>query len=393
MHGHGHASADISGSAGRWLTAAAIALGVLTVAGFLFIGFESTPEPTQSGALASKVYEAEVVDVEIGPCAGTQPEDNVECRKVTFRLTAGPDEGEERLQEFPIGPNTRLELQVGDRAVLSYQAGADEPNDYSYADRQRRRVLFVLLIAFAIAVIVLGRWHGVGALVGLGLSLVVILRFILPAVLAGRSPVLVAVIGSAAIAFVALYLANGFSHLTTVALLGTIGALVAIVLLSMLVTAVAHFSGFASDETAILDLFSGKVDVQGLILAGIVLGSLGALDDVTVTQASVVAELHEANPEMDHDELFRSGMRIGRDHVASTVNTLALAYAGAALPTMLLFVLSQQSLGSVANSEIVAVEIVRTLVGSIGIVLSVPLTTWLAARVVRAGAVAQGGDS
>jgi uncharacterized membrane protein len=231
--------------------------------------------------------------------------------------------------------------------------------------------------------VLLGRWHGVGALVGLALSLIVILRFVLPGILAGHSAVVVAVVGAAAIAYLALYLANGVRTLTTVALLGTLGALAATTALSALVSALAHFSGFSTEESAMLEVFSGRVDISGLILAGIVLGSLGALDDMTVTQASAVGELAEANPKISRPELFSRSMRIGRDHVASTVNTLALAYAGAALPTLLLFVLSQQSLGTVANSEIVAIEIVRTLIGSIGLVLSVPLTTWLATLVVN----------
>jgi uncharacterized membrane protein len=222
----------------------------------------------------------------------------------------------------------------------------------------------------------------VGALVGLGFSLAIIMRFVLPGILAGHSAVIVAVIAASAIAYLALYLANGFRPLTTVALIGTLAALAATIALSALVTALAQFSGFSSDETAMLQVLSGRVDISGLILAGIVLGSLGALDDMTVTQASAVGELAEANPEIPRTELFRRSMRIGRDHVASTVNTLALAYAGAALPTLLLFVLSRQSLGTVANSEVVAVEIVRTLVGSIGLVLSVPITTWLATVVV-----------
>jgi uncharacterized membrane protein len=194
--------------------------------------------------------------------------------------------------------------------------------------------------------------------------------------------VLVAVLGSAAVAYVALYLAHGFTPLTTVALLGTLAALALTVMLSVIFTAVAHFSGYASEEAIVLGQLAGAVDINGLILAGIVIGALGALDDVTVTQASAVAELRDANPQMSHRALYRSGVRIGRDHIASTVNTLVLAYAGAALPLLLLFVLSQQSLGAVANSEVIAVEIVRTLIGSIGLVAAVPITTWLAARVV-----------
>jgi uncharacterized membrane protein len=143
----------------------------------------------------------------------------------------------------------------------------------------------------------------------------------------------------------------------------------------------ANLSGFASDEATLLNLESGAIDIGGLVLAGVIIGALGALDDVTVTQASAVWELRAANPALGSRGLFRSGLRIGRDHIASTVNTLLLAYAGASMPLLLFFVISEQSLASVANQEIVATEIVRTLVGSMGLVASVPITTLLAARV------------
>ena len=183
--------------------------------------------------------------------------------------------------------------------------------------------------------------------------------------------------GAAAIAYLALYLSHGFSRMTTVALLGTIAALALTAVLSAIVVGAAGFTGLVSEESSLLTLFEG-IDVRGLLLAGIVLGSAGAIDDVTVTQASAVWELKATNPAMSPSDLFRSGIRIGRDHIASTVNTLLLAYAGASLPLLVLFVLSEQSLGTVANSEVVAVEIVRTLVGSIGLVAAVPFTTWLA---------------
>jgi uncharacterized membrane protein len=381
-HDHGGVDLDVSRRAARTIGIIAISGAVITLIAMLWIGFEGEPEVKDASLLVSKVYEAKVIAVETQPCAGTQPEDDVQCRRVTYRLNDGPHKGEERTQDLP-ETSTSPNLSVGDRVVLSYTPEADPPFDYSFADRQRRNLLFVLLVAFAVAVVLLGRWHGVGALVGLAFSLVIILRFVLPGLLAGHSAVVVAVIAASAIAYLALYLANGIRPLTTVALLGTLAALAATTALSALVTAVAQFSGFSSDDTAMLEVLSGRVDVSGLILAGIVLGSLGALDDMTVTQASAVGELAEANPDMRRSDLFRRSMNIGRDHVASTVNTLALAYAGAALPTLLLFVLSQQSLGTVANSEIVAVEIVRTLVGSIGLVLSVPITTWLATIVVR----------
>ncbi|MCA1727403.1 MAG: YibE/F family protein, partial [Actinobacteria bacterium] len=155
--------------------------------------------------------------------------------------------------------------------------------------------------------------------------------------------------------------------------------------LAALFVALANITGLASEEAALVNFGAAQIDIRGLILAGVVLGGLGAIDDMTVTQASAVWELRAASPGMSDKLLFRAGMRIGRDHVASTVNTLALAYAGASMPLLVLFVLSGQSLAGVANSEVVGTEIVRTLVGSIGLVTAVPFTTWLAARCVPRG--------
>ena len=185
----------------------------------------------------------------------------------------------------------------------------------------------------------------------------------------------------ATIAYIALYLAHGFNTLTTVALLGTLAALALTIAFSAIFTALCHFSGFATEEALVLGQLAQGVDITGLFLAGVVIGALGALDDVTVTQAAAIADI-AADPDMKTRRLYQSGLRIGRDHIASTTNTLALAYAGAALPLLLLLVLSSQSLGTAANSEVVATEIVRTLVGSIGLVAAVPITTWLAVRVI-----------
>lgn len=193
---------------------------------------------------------------------------------------------------------------------------------------------------------------------------------------------LVAIVGASAIAFIALYLAHGFRTMTTVALLGTLGALGLTIALAALFTDLANFSGLATEEALLLRIGDGGFDFTGLLLAGMVIGALGALDDVTVTQASAVSELHATNPDLNRYQLYKAGLRIGRDHIASTVNTLALAYAGAALPLLILLVVSEQSLGTVANSEVIAIEIVTTLVGSIGLVAAVPITTWLATEVV-----------
>jgi uncharacterized membrane protein len=294
---------------------------------------------------------------------------------VDYELSPDQDDG-----SFFVGAPVMAQFVEGDGGQPEiFGVSPESPRlQYSFADFQRRPLLAVLVLLFAAVVVWLGRWRGTAALGGLVASVAILLLFVLPAILDGRSPVLVAVFGSAGIAYVALYMAQGFNRMTTVALIGTVATLLMIALMSAAVVAVAHFTGLVSEESSLLTYFN-SIDVRGLLLAGIVLGAAGAINDVTVTQASAVWELRAANPSMHTSELFHSGLRIGRDHIASMVNTLLLAYAGAALPLVVLFVLSQQSLGSVANSEVVAVEIVRTLVGSIGLVAAVPLTTWLAA--------------
>lgn len=372
----------------RVLGIVAAVSAAVTAAAMVVLGFGTETEPDTGGFLVGTVYEAQVRAAELAPCTGTQASDEIDCRVVTIALRQGPDRGEERTLEFPTGSASSPDLDPGDRIVVSYSEGAEPGFEYQFQDRQRRPVLLWLAAVFAVAVVLLGRLRGLAALAGLAASLLVIGQFVLPNILDGESPVLVSVVGAAAIAYLALFLAHGFTAMTTVALLGTLASLGLTVVLSAVFTNLARFSGFASEDALVLGTLAGTVDVNGLVLGGIVIGALGALDDMTVTQASAVAELREANPSLTRRQLYRSGIRIGRDHVASTVNTLALAYAGASLPLMLLLVLSRQSLGTVANGELVATEIVRTLVGSIGLVASVPITTWLAARVVAQPAAA-----
>ena len=167
--------------------------------------------------------------------------------------------------------------------------------------------------------------------------------------------------------------------MTTVALLGTVGALGVTAILGTIWVRLADFTGLGSEEAFVVQLGAANVDLVGLLLAGIIIGALGALDDMSVTQAAAVEELRRANPTMSRKAVYRSGLRIGRDHVASIVNTLVLAYAGAPLPLLLVFLISNQPPSLVVNSEAIAVEVVRALVGSLGLIACVPLTTWLAA--------------
>ena len=303
------------------------------------------------------------------------------CVKLFFRLSEGPDKGEVRSVElYDIGELPKF--AKGQGVVLSYLPDAAPEFQYSLADRERDWPLVVLALAFAVLVVVQGRLRGLAALAGLVASIGVIVVFVLPALVEGANPVLVAVVASSLIAFLALYLAHGFHPLTTVALLGTLAALVVVVVLSWAFTELTTLSGLVTEDAQYIRAFGGNISFSGLVLAGIILGALGAIDDMTVTQASAVAELRAANPDISYADLYRGAIRIGRDHVASTVNTLALAYAGASLPLLLLFVESNRPLGGVLASEVVATEVVRTLVGSIGLVAAVPITTLLAARLV-----------
>ena len=376
---HAHGSSGVLARKRRTLTIAAGIAAVLLGAGLLLL-WPSTEFESRLGDLGmgSEFYDARVEAISDAPCAGTEEEDDIRCDDITLRLLQGPDRGETTSLNFSSGGVTSPTFDRGDKIVLSRQPDADPGFEYAFADRHRKPVLLVLTVLFAIAVVLLGRLRGLAALAGLIASFVVLLRFILPGILSGDNPLIVAVVGAGVIAFLAIYLAHGFGPLTTVALLGTLAALGVTVAAAQLFVTLANFSGFASEEAIFLNVAQGKIDLTGLTLAGIVIGALGAVDDMTVTQASVVAELYEADPHMSKTRLFSSAMRVGRDHVASTVNTLALAYAGASMPLLVLFVLAQQSLGTVANGETVATEIVRTLVGSLGLVAAVPLTTWLA---------------
>lgn len=318
--------------------------------------------------------QGEVVSVDVGPCPYA-PEDS--CSMVVFLVVGGDYAGSEHSQEFPEHPG-QPEFRVGDRVHLSVIVTDGGPS-FQWADFDRGPLLGALAAAFALFVIALGRFRGVAALFALAISLAILIWFILPAILTGRDAVAVALVGGGAIMLVSLYVAHGYTPMTHAATLGAFGALLLTVALSAAAVTLARFSGLAGDEGLFLVALPG-IDLRGLLLAGITLGALGALDDVTVTQASAVWEVHNANPSLGPVELYRSGLRVGRDHIVSTVNTLLLAYAGASLPLLIIFVLSGASLGVVASSEVVAVELVRTLVGSMGLVTAVPLTTWMASR-------------
>jgi uncharacterized membrane protein len=303
------------------------------------------------------------------------------CVALVVHMADGPRANRDLVQLVPVEPSTPR-FGVGDPVVLSWSGGdPDDPGSYQVVDFQRGGSLWWLAALFAAAVLALGRWRGLAALAALGLSFVVLLLFVLPAILAGHDPLWVAIVGACLIMFAVLYLTHGPSARTSTAVLGTLVSLLLIGGLSAAFTALARLTGLDETTSALIGALGTGVDARGLLLAGVLIGALGVLDDVTVTQTSAVWELHGANPTLGARGLFTAAMRIGRDHVSSAVNTLVLAYAGASLPLMLIFSVSGRGLGDVVTTEEVATEIVRTLVGSIGLVASVPITTAVAAVV------------
>jgi uncharacterized membrane protein len=314
--------------------------------------------------------------------SSAQQQESGTCKKATVRVDTGKDKG--RTFTEIVQPDSSRQLEQGQEVIVAYAPDAPKELQYSVTDVNRRLPMALLAGIFALVVVVVGRMRGLMALISLAISFLILTFFILPAILQGSNPLVVAVVGASAIMLIALYMCHGLSARTSVAVLGTLLSLLLIGLLGSLFIDWAALTGNTDDNTGLIHGLYPSIDMSGLLLAGVIIGSLGVLDDVTVTQTSAVWELHEANPTMGWRGLYRAGIRIGRDHIASVVNTLVLAYAGAALPLLLLFSIAQSSVGTVANSELVAEEIVRTLVGSIGLVASVPVTTALAAVVVSA---------
>ena len=380
-HGTHHGAAPASRTLSRLLALAVAPFLLATVVGLVLLWPSGDVQRNEAFGPPAELHKGAVVARDSRPCLGAPESSPARCASITVRLSQGPEAGEEVAIEIGEGAGAPS-VGEGDPVIVGRTQDETGAVSYYFSDFQRRTPLLILGLLFAAVVVLLGRWRGVAALAALAVSLGVIVKFVLPAILEGQSPLAVAVVGSAAIMFLALYLTHGINAQTTTAVLGTLLSLTLTAVLASVFVAASRFTGLASEEAGFLQSAAGQVNLRGLLLGGIVIGSLGVLDDVTVTQASAVWQLRRANRAMPWRDLYRSGLHIGRDHIASTVNTLVLAYAGASLPLLLLFTLAEQSTGAVLTGEIVAGEVVRTLVGSIGLVASVPITTALAALVV-----------
>lgn len=357
------------------------ALALAGIVGVAWLWPRGTAPTLGQGVAPLRYVDAEILSVAVAPCLNAGEGGRTDCQFVAASLRSGPDAGNSITFQVFATDFSAPELSAGEAVVLLDNQGASPSFRYAFADYQRDTPLLALLGLFVVVVVLFGRWQGVRALSGLAVSLAVIVFFLLPSLLRGNPALPVALTATLVVAFAALYLAHGVSLPTTVALLGTLISLVLIAVLVTVFVALARLGGLSDEAAQVLRVTAQAVDPRGLLIAGTIVGALGVLDDVTVTQVSAVGELARANPQLSARELYVRALRIGRDHVSSTVNTLVLAYAGASLPLLLAFSQSEQPWSRSIAREVVAVEIIRTLVGSIGLVCAVPVTTALAAWV------------
>ncbi len=362
--------------------------GILAVCSFVFCGlfFSHTAfaqdeyQPTELAqeetleAIVTGVLEEREITSELGG-------ENQLYQKLELLVTKGSLKDKKIITESGGMPTVNLQrYKVGDRLVMSLSSDLEGNDVFYISDYVRRNSLLRLFLIFVVLAIVVGKWWGLASIIGMGFSFLIIFKFVLPRLLAGADPIVTAVVGSLFIIPITFYLSHGLNKKTSVAIVGTIISLIITGILAGIFVDAAKLTGFASEEAGFLQVArQGTIDIKGLLLAGIIIGTLGILDDVTVSQSSIVNQLKEADKTLSFGELYRRAMKVGQDHISSMVNTLVLVYTGAALPLLLLFIDNPRPFSEVVNYEIIADEIVRTLVGSIGLILAVPITTLIAA--------------
>ncbi|WP_409331546.1 YibE/F family protein [Trujillonella humicola] len=359
-----------------------VPVGLATVVGLVALWPPDGPSRAQQAAdvffPAGTTYpDARVVSIDPYDCSLPNADGTVQeltCASVVVEVLEGEGAGQFQQLDLPAEVYA-AGIEVDDVLVLTRDPGAEGGPSYNFFDYERTTPLVLFALAFAIVVGAVARLRGLAALVGLAFAFFVLLQFVLPGLLSGQSPTAVTLTGASAIMFVVLYLAHGFSARTTTALVGTLFGLALVTVLGAVAVAVARLTGLTTEETVQLQSFDPSLDFSGLVLAGVVVAGLGVLNDVTITQASAIWQLREVDPSMGWRSLYRRGMAVGRDHIASTVYTVVFAYAGAAMPLLLLFEIYAQPAGVTLTSSALAEEVIRTLVGGIALVLAVPVTT------------------
>lgn len=314
----------------------------------------------------------EVVSQEMREIPGTETKHLYQ--DIRAEILEGPQKGEIVTIE-----NDYLELQEGDRFYVNHTIFHDGTETYGVIGIDRLSSLWWLVGFFVLAVVLFGGWQGVRSLIALGGSFLAIFYVLMPGLLHGWPPLLISFFVAAVVLCAAIFFTHGFNRESVIAFSGTMLAVLATGIFAIIAVHATKLSGFAAEESVYLNFNTkGSLDFVGLLLGAIVIGVLGVLDDIAITQAAVVSELYSARPGMSKFEAYRRAIRVGREHVGALVNTLVLAYTGASLPLLLLFYTSPAEPSSIINMEIVATEIVRAVVGSVGLILTVPLTTLLA---------------
>lgn len=298
-------------------------------------------------------------------------------QKIKVRILDGKEEGKEVLID-----NDYLQLKQGDKFFVRHTVNKlDGVDAYTVSDPDRLAVLYIFIGLFVLCVILFGGKQGIRGLVALGMSFFLILYVLLPGIIKGMSPVLLSMGVSFLIVTLGSYITHGFNRVTSSAVVGMIFTIIVTGILAILAINFGHLTGFSSEEAVYLNMDTGgKIDFAGLLLGAIMIGLLGVLYDAAIGQAVSVDELNQVAKEADRKEIFKRALRIGREHVGALVNTLAIAYVGAALPLLLLFYNSSATVLLTINRELFATEILRTMIGSIGLVLAVPITTAVAVR-------------
>ncbi|WP_432548593.1 YibE/F family protein [Kineococcus sp. SYSU DK004] len=341
----------------------------------------------------AQTVRGEVVAVRARECRGELAEERlpdgtlprvVPCPEADVRVDGDAAAGEVTTVTVPQAVHAGG-LRAGDGVVLlEFPAADGQPATRVWQDVDRRWSLAVVVGVFVLLTVLVGRRRGAAALLGLGLGGAAVAWYVLPALLAGRDPVVVSLSAATAVMGVVLYVTHGISTRTTAAYLGTLAGLAVTAGFAVLAVDATGLRGLSDEESYTVSVLTGAVDLRGVVLAGTLVAALGLLNDVTITQASAVWELRAADPRAGFRTLLSAGMRVGRDHLASTVYTVAFAYAGAALPSLLLLRLYAQPLGEVLTSAVIAEELVRTAVGGSALAVTVPVTTALAAAAIGA---------
>ncbi|WP_278266167.1 YibE/F family protein [Nocardia sp. AG03] len=400
-HHHHHDSGPIAIGA----TAAKVVVGLLAFIGVVVLiatvvlwpsaQHVEIPLPMQTVSGGAVHTEAgTVVMQDIGPCGSPSlgkvfAETPVpprtaayECQRSIIEIRSGPDKGSKTLFEIAPGPG-QPDLRAGDQIRVVRAEDPSGTTMYAFEDYSRGLPLTLIVLAFVVVICVVARWRGFRALVGLCFAFGVVVMFLLPALLDGKPAIPVALVSGALILYVVLYLAHGVNLRTSSALLGTLASMLVAAALSWLTLEITNLTGLSEEQNTNVATYIQHVSITGLLLAGFIIGSLGVLNDVTITQASAAFELAALDEGASRREVFTAAMRVGRDHIASTVYTLVLAYAGGALPLLLLFSVAGRSITDVLTGDAVAIEIARSAVGGIALALSVPLTTGIAVLLAR----------